>query len=310
LTQKIVIGTRGSKLALWQTNWVKGELEKRHAGIQVEIQIISTKGDRVLDVSLPKLGEQGKGLFTKELEDAIFERRVDIAVHSLKDLPTELPAGLHVAAICEREDVRDALVARGGIKSFNDLADGAVLGTSSLRRQAQIRAARPGLVIEPIRGNVDTRLRKLDSGEFDAIVLAAAGLHRLGFESRITEHLSEELILPAVGQGALAIESRSDDVAVNEIVASLDHEATRLACNAERAFLRGLGGGCLVPIAGRARIQGDDLSLSGLVASPDGSEIIRGHRSGAAEDPESVGERLAAELIDQGADRILARNGG
>jgi hydroxymethylbilane synthase len=310
LTQKIVIGTRGSKLALWQTNWVKGELEKRHAGIQVEIQIISTKGDRVLDVSLPKLGEQGKGLFTKELEDAIFERRVDIAVHSLKDLPTELPAGLHVAAICEREDVRDALVARGGIKSFNDLADGAVLGTSSLRRQAQIRAARPGLVIEPIRGNVDTRLRKLDSGEFDAIVLAAAGLHRLGFESRITEHLSEELILPAVGQGALAIESRSDDVAVNEIVASLDHEATRLACNAERAFLRGLGGGCLVPIAGRARIQGDDLSLSGLVASPDGSEIIRGHRSGAAEDPESVGERLAAELIDQGADRILARSGG
>ncbi|MFP5261508.1 MAG: hydroxymethylbilane synthase [Blastocatellia bacterium] len=310
MTQKIVIGTRGSKLALWQTNWVKGELEKHHAGIQVEIQIISTKGDRVLDVSLPKLGEQGKGLFTKELEDAIFERRVDIAVHSLKDLPTELPDGLHVAAICEREDVRDALVARGGLESFNDLPDGAVLGTSSLRRQAQIRAARPGLVIEPIRGNVDTRLRKLDSGEFDAIVLAAAGLHRLGFESRITERLSEELILPAVGQGALAIEARSDDVAVNEIVGSLDHKDTRLACDAERAFLRGLGGGCLVPIAGRARVRGDDLSLSGLVASPDGSEIIRGHRSGAAEDAESIGKRLAAELINQGADRILARGGG
>jgi hydroxymethylbilane synthase len=309
LTQKIVIGTRGSKLALWQTNWVKGELEKRHAGLQVEIRIISTKGDRVLDVSLPKLGEQGKGLFTKELEDAIFEHRVDIAVHSLKDLPTELPAGLHVAAICEREDVRDALVARGGVKSFNDLARGAVLGTSSLRRQAQIRAARPDLVIEPIRGNVDTRLRKLDSGEFDAIVLAAAGLHRLGFEDRITERLSEELVLPAVGQGALAIESRSDDGSVNEIVGSLDHKDTRLACNAERAFLRGLGGGCLVPIAGRARVQADGLSLSGLVASPDGSEMISGHRSGAAEDAESIGKRLAGEMIDQGADRILARSG-
>ncbi|HVG19616.1 MAG TPA: hydroxymethylbilane synthase [Blastocatellia bacterium] len=309
MSQKIVIGTRGSKLALWQTNWVKGEVEKRHAGAQVEIQIISTKGDRVLDVSLPKLGEQGKGLFTKELEDAIFERRVDIAVHSLKDLPTELPAGLHIAAICEREDVRDALVARGGVKSFNDLAPGAVLGTSSLRRQAQIRAARPDLVIEPVRGNVDTRLRKLDSGEFDAIVLASAGLHRLGLEGRITERLSEELVLPAVGQGALAIESRSDDAAINEIVRSLDHKDTRLACDAERAFLKGLGGGCLVPIAGRARIRSGVLSLSGLVASPDGSQLIRGHYSGSAEDAESIGQRLADELIGQGADRILARGG-
>ena len=308
MTRRIVIGTRGSKLALWQTNWVKAELEKHHAGIQVEIQIISTKGDRVLDVSLPKLGEQGKGLFTKELEDAIFERRVDLAVHSLKDLPTELPGGLHIAAICEREDVRDALVARGDVKSFNDLPTGALLGTSSLRRQAQIRAARPDLVIEPVRGNVDTRLRKLDSGEFDAIVLASAGLSRLGFENRITERLSEELVLPAVGQGALAIETRSDDSAVNEVVRSLDHEATRLACEAERAFLRGLGGGCLVPIAGRARIEGSMLSLAGLVASPDGSEVIRGHHSASVEDAESVGLRLADEMIAQGADRILARN--
>jgi hydroxymethylbilane synthase len=308
LAQKIIIGTRGSRLALWQTNWVKAELEKHHAGIQVEIQIISTKGDRVLDVSLPKLGEQGKGLFTKELEDAIFERRVDIAVHSLKDLPTELPAGLHIAAICEREDVRDALVARGDVKSFHDLSPGAVLGTSSLRRQAQIRAARPDLVIEPVRGNVDTRLRKLDSGEFDAIVLASAGLHRLGFENRITERLSEELVLPAVGQGALAIEARSDDTAVNEIARSLDHKNTRLACKAERAFLRGLGGGCLVPIAGRARIEADVLSLSGLVASADGSEVVRGHHSGSMEDAESIGQHLADELIGRGADRILARD--
>lgn len=309
MIQKIVIGTRGSKLALWQTNWVKAELERHHAGLLVEVQIISTKGDRVLDVSLPKLGEQGKGLFTKELEDAIFERRVDIAVHSLKDLPTEIPAGLHIGAICEREDVHDALVARGDVKSFDDLPHAAVLGTSSLRRQAQIRAARPDLIIEPVRGNVDTRLRKLDSGEYDAIVLASAGLHRLGFEHRITERLSEEMVLPAVGQGALAIETRSDDGAVNEIVQALNHEATRLACEAERAFLKGLGGGCLVPIAGRARIQADVLTLSGLVASPDGSEIVRGHHSGPMIDAKSIGKQLADELIERGADGILARNG-
>jgi hydroxymethylbilane synthase len=308
LIQRIIIGSRGSKLALWQTNWVKAELERNFPGIRVEIQIISTKGDRVLDVSLPKLGEQGKGLFTKELEDAIFERRVDIAVHSLKDLPTELPAGLHVGAICEREDVRDALVAKGGVQSFDGLPQGAVIGTSSLRRQAQILAARRDLLILPVRGNVDTRLRKLDSGEYDAIVLAAAGLHRLGFDHRITEHLSEELVLPAVGQGALAIETRSDDKIVNEVVQSLDHNSTRQACKAERAFLKGLGGGCLVPIAAHARLQNGNLSLSGLVASPDGAELIRGRQSGVMEDAESIGERLAGELIGRGADRILRRS--
>ena len=185
---------------MWQTNWVKGELERIHPGIQIEIQIISTKGDRVQDVSLPKLGEQGKGLFTKELEDAMTEGRIDLAVHSLKDLPTELPTGLHIGAIAEREDVRDALVARSGIGSFDELPQGSIVGTSSLRRQAQIKALRPDLVLVPIRGNVDTRLRKLDEGEFDAIILASAGLHRLEFTNRITEHLSEEIVLPAVGQ--------------------------------------------------------------------------------------------------------------
>lgn len=305
MIRKIIIGTRGSKLALWQTNWVKQELEKHAPAIEVEIQIISTKGDRVLDVSLPKLGEQGKGLFTKELEDAIFERRVDIAVHSLKDLPTELPAGLHIGAICEREDVRDALVASNDVQSFNDLPQGAVVGTSSLRRQAQILAVRPDLVIKPVRGNVDTRLRKLDSGEYDAIVLAAAGLHRLGFDDRITEHLSEELMLPAVGQGALAIETRSDDESVNLILQALDHKPTRQACRAERAFLKGLGGGCLVPIAAHARVQNGSLSLSGLVASTDGSQLVRSHQSGSIEDAESIGERLAKELISRGADKIL-----
>ena len=307
MSERIIIGTRGSKLALWQTNWVKSELERLHPGLAVDIEIISTKGDRVLDVSLPKLGEQGKGLFTKELEEAIHERRVDLAVHSLKDLPTELPAGLHIGAISEREDVRDALVARRGIHRFSELPQQALIGTSSLRRQAQILAARPDLRVEPIRGNVDTRLRKLDEGQFDAIILAAAGLHRLGLVERITEHLSAELVLPAVGQGALAIETRSDDATVNEIVGRLNHEATRLACQAERAFLKGLGGGCLVPIAAHAKIAASALALTGLVASIDGTRIVRGTVSGASQEAENLGYQLAQKLIAQGADQILAR---
>lgn len=305
MIQRIIIGTRGSQLALWQTNWVKAQIETRHPGIEVEIKVISTKGDRVLDVSLPKLGEQGKGLFTRELEDAIFEHRVDLAVHSLKDLPTELPAGLHIGAICEREDARDALVARSAIKSLNELPDRAVIGTSSLRRQAQLRAARPDLVIEPVRGNVDTRLRKLDEGQYDAIVLAAAGLHRLGHASRIAEHLSEDLMLPAVGQGALAIETREDDAATAEIIHALNHEATRLACKAERAFLKELGGGCLVPIAAHATIESDVMTLNGLVASPDGSKAVRGKQHGSSHDAELIGRRLADDLLARGAARIL-----
>ena len=307
MSQKIVIGTRGSKLALWQTNWVKSALKTHHPGLQVEILIISTKGDRVLDVSLPKLGEQGKGLFTKELEEAIFERRVDLAVHSLKDLPTELPSGLSVGAICEREDVRDALVAREDVQSFEYIPQGARVGTSSLRRQAQLKAVRPDLQIEPVRGNVDTRLRKLDEGEFAAVILAAAGLHRLGYAKRITEHLPMELMLPAVGQGALAIETRTDDAAVNELLHPLDHAPTRQACNAERAFLKGLGGGCLVPIAAHARIESGALTIAGLVASTDGAEIVRGELAGSIEEAEFIGQALADELIAQGADRILAR---
>lgn len=302
---KITIGTRGSQLALWQTNWVKAQIERHHPGIRVDITIISTKGDRVLDVSLPKLGEQGKGLFTKELEEAIFERRVDLAVHSLKDLPTELPAGLSIGAICEREDVRDALVAREPIKSLGELPNQAVIGTSSLRRQAQLRRVRPDLVIEPVRGNVDTRLRKLEEGSYDAIVLAAAGLHRLGHANRITEHLSEDFMLPAVGQGALAIETRSDDDAVNEIIGPLNHEPTRLACTAERAFLKGLGGGCLVPIAAYAKLQAGLIDLCGLVASPDGIESMRDRQTGPSSDAEALGKQLADELLSRGAARIL-----
>ena len=306
--QKLTIGTRGSQLAMWQTNWVKSEIERRHPGVSIEVEVISTKGDRVLDVSLPKLGEQGKGLFTKELEEAIFEHRVDLAVHSLKDLPTELPAGLQIGAICERENVSDALVARKGIASFDELPQRALVGTSSLRRQAQLRAVRPDLLIEPIRGNVDTRLRKLDEGQYDAIVLAAAGLHRLGHAGRITEYLGDDRMLSAVGQGALAIEIRENDEATAEIIGELDHQPTRLACNAERAFLKGLGGGCLVPIAAHATIESGMMTLKGLVASPDGAEAMRDQRSGAALEAELIGQQLADAMLLRGADRILARH--
>jgi hydroxymethylbilane synthase len=229
----------------------------------------------VLDVSLPKLGEQGKGLFTKELEDEMFAGTIDLAVHSLKDLPTELPEGLTIGAICEREDVRDAFVARGGIANFAALRQDAVVGTSSVRREAQLRARRPDLQILPVRGNVDTRLRKLDEGEFDAIILAAAGLRRLGYDARITEYLDSRVMLSAVGQGALAIETRETDGRVNELLKALDHQPTRLACAAERAFLTGLGGGCIVPIAALCSVVGRELTLDGLVAKPDGSKMLR-----------------------------------
>ena len=302
---KLTIGTRGSRLALWQAGWVKAQLEFHHPQAEVEIKTISTKGDRVLDVSLPKLGEQGKGLFTKELEDEMFARTIDLAVHSLKDLPTELPAGLTLGAVCEREDVRDALVARAGVAAFWDLPQGAVIGTSSLRREAQLRAARPDLQIVPVRGNVDTRLRKLEAGDFDAIVLAAAGLTRLSFDARITERLPADLMLPAVGLGALAVETRAGNDRVQELVGVLNHVPTRLACTAERAFLRGLGGGCLVPIAAHAQIAGEALKLDGLVAKADGSEIIRGQVTGTVAQAEPLGQRLAEELLGRGARRLL-----
>ncbi len=306
MTDKLVIGTRGSKLALWQTNWVKSEIEACHPGIRVEVKIITTTGDRVQNISLPKLGEQGKGLFTKELEDAILDNRIDLAVHSLKDLPTDFTPGLHIGAICEREDVRDALVARPGIGSFEQLPRGARIGTSSLRRHSQILAARPDLVIEPVRGNVDTRLRKLDQGQYDAIVLAAAGLRRLDRADRITEYLDETLVLSAVGQGAIAIEAREEDTSTNSLIHPLNHEPTRLACQAERAFLKGLGGGCLVPIAALAKLEGRNLTLAGLVARPDGSEIVRATGSGPQEEATLIGVRLAKQLLERGADRLLA----
>jgi len=307
LVQQITIGTRGSQLALWQANWVKSQILRWNPELEIVVRVISTKGDRVLNVSLPKLGEQGKGLFTKELEEAILNRQVDLAVHSLKDLPTERPAGLQISAFCEREDARDALVAREGIESFDDLPQRGKVGTSSLRRQAQLLAKRGDLMILPVRGNVDTRLRKLDDGEFDAVVLAAAGLHRLGYSQRITQHFDKDFIVPAVGQGALAIEAREDDDTVNGIVQSVDHKPTRLSCTAERALLKGLGGGCLVPIAGHAEIESGLMRLTGLVSNTDGSEALRGDRSGPAVDAERLGQQLADELLSRGARRILAR---
>jgi hydroxymethylbilane synthase len=307
LADRLVIGSRGSQLALWQSNWVKSKLEAAHPGIDVELQIITTTGDRVLNVSLPKLGEQGKGLFTKELEDAILQRRVDIAVHSLKDLPTDLPEGLKLGAVCEREDVRDALVARHGINSFEELPVAARIGTSSLRRQSQIRSVRPDLIIEPIRGNVDTRLRKLESGEYDALILAAAGLRRLGRDNSITQYLGPDLVLPAVGQGAVAVETREDDPYVNKLVNSIQDNVTRIACDAERSFLKALGGGCLVPIAALAQIEGQTLIIEGLVASPDGAEIVRGNEAGPATNPVAIGIGLADQLLQRGAGRLLAR---
>ena len=303
--QKIVIGSRGSKLALWQAEWVQSRLAAAHPGLDASIKVITTTGDRITDVSLPTLGAQGKGLFTKELEDEMLDGRIDIAVHSLKDLPTELPGGLQVGAIPEREEVRDALITKDAA-SFEHLPRAAHIGTSSLRRQAQLLAAKPDLRLSPIRGNVDTRLRKLETGEYDAIVLASAGLRRLGYAEKITEYLSEDLVLPAVGQGALAIESRKDDEEVDSIIRVINHSPTRLACEAERAFLKGLGGGCLVPIAALARINGHRIDLKGLVAAPDGSEIIRGSEAGSIEEAGNVGLRLAQMLLARGADRLLA----
>jgi len=303
--EKVVIGTRGSQLARWQANWAQTRLQQLNPGLEVELKIISTRGDRELGLSLPKLGEQGKGLFTKELEDEMLAGTIDIAVHSLKDLPTEMTAGLEIAAISEREDVRDALVARKGISSFDDLPTGARVGTSSLRRQSQIRARRPDLALDAIRGNVDTRLRKVEDGGFDSVVLASAGLRRLGYEQRITESLDADFILPAVGQGALAIESRTGDSEIKRLIAPLNHKETEVACRAERAMLLGLGGGCLVPIAALALVDGDRLHIRGLVANPDGSVIIRDEASGEAASPETVGDRLARGLLAKGAARLL-----
>jgi hydroxymethylbilane synthase len=300
------IGSRGSRLALWQAEWVKSSLERLRPGTRVAIEIIKTSGDVMRDVPLAVIG--GKGVFTKELEEALLAGRIDIAVHSLKDLPTTLPEGLHVAAITEREDPRDALILRAdqtsATASIKNLPHGAIVGTSSLRRQAQLKHARPDIEIKDLRGNVDTRLRKLDAGWYDAIVLASAGLRRLGFDERISAAIEPSEMLPAVGQGALGIETRADDAETNEIVSLLEHQPTRAACTAERSLLFALGGGCQVPIAAHATLDGARLRLEALVAGS--GRIIRETLDDTAEHAARAGEELAARLRAQGADELLA----
>jgi hydroxymethylbilane synthase len=289
----LVIASRGSQLALWQARWVAAQLGA--AGRECRIEIVKTTGDKITDVPLAKVGT--KGLFTKEIEEALLDGRADLAVHSMKDLPTELPAGLVLAAVPEREDARDAVVGR----KLADLPLGAKVGTSSLRRAAQLRHMRPDLQVESVRGNLDTRLRKLDEGQYDAILLAAAGLKRLGWGDRIAELLSPDEMCPAVGQGALAIETRASF----DGAAMLDHADTHTAILAERAVLRALGGGCQVPIGAYATVSHGRVRLLGIVAAPDGSQIVRAQAEGAAADAAQIGARLAGELLEHGAREIL-----
>ena len=300
----ISIGTRGSKLALWQAEWVKKALSKIHPDLTITLVIIKTKGDKILDVPLAKVG--GKGLFIKEIEEALTDHRIDLAVHSMKDMPAEIPADLMIGAVPLRETPQDILISRGGQKLV-DLPEGALIGTSSLRRAAQLRYIRPDITIADLRGNVDTRLKKLDQGKYDAIVLAAAGIKRLGFENHISQILDTDTMLPAVGQGALCIEIRNKDPRIEFIVGALDHRPTHIAITAERAFLHYLEGGCQVPIAAHASINENHVSITGLVADIDGSALIKETHMGKIEDATNVGTTLAKKLLDQGAGPILEK---
>ena len=297
------IGTRGSALALWQAEWVRSRLTAAHPGLTVELVTIKTQGDKILDVPLAKVG--GKGLFVKEIEEALLEGRVEVAVHSMKDMPAELPAGLRVAAMPLREDPRDVLVMREG-SGFADLPPGARVGTSSLRRATQLLHLRGDLKIETLRGNLDTRLRKLETQGFHAVVVAAAGMKRMGLSHLITQYLEPELMLPAVGQGALGIETRTEDRPTNELVAELAHPPTMVAVRAERAFLRRLQGGCEVPIGGYGTLEGERLTLTGMVADLQGRRVIRRVLQGEARKAEEIGERLAEVVLAAGGAEILA----
>jgi hydroxymethylbilane synthase len=298
----LILGTRGSTLAMQQSEWVQARLQELDPDVTVSLQRIHTSGDKILDVPLAKVG--GKGLFVKEIEDALLRGEIDLAVHSMKDVPALLPQSLEILCVPMREDPRDALISRDG-RGFADLKAGAKIGTSSLRRQAQLLARRPDLQIVMLRGNLDTRLRKLREGLFDAIVLAAAGLNRLRWAEHVTEYLPPDISLPAIGQGALAIEGRRDDAQVRTLVGKLAHAPTWATVRAERALLHRLEGGCQVPIAGHAVLEGDQLRLDGLVASIDGARVVRDHVRGPAADPELLGVRLAERLLEQGGDVIL-----
>jgi len=302
MTATFRIGTRGSALALWQANWVKSQLQTLWPDLLVELVLIKTTGDKILNVPLSEVG--GKGLFTKEIDEALLDRRIDAAVHSMKDVPFQLPQGIEFGAVPVREDPRDALVSNG--RTLDDLPPVARIGTSSLRRQVQLRRRLPQVRISTLRGNVDTRLRKLAEGEFDAIILALAGLRRLGKESVITQVLEESVMLPAVGQGALGIASREDDSETKKRLAPLDHEPTRLAVSAERGLLAVLEGSCRVPIAGHARVEEGKIVLKGLVSSLDGTTVVADQITGNPGKAFELGLELGQELIRRGAGRILA----
>ena len=304
MKKQLKIGTRGSLLATTQSSWVKKQIEQHHPDCAVELVTIITKGDKILDVPLAKVG--GKGLFVKELEEALLSGAVDLAVHSMKDVPSELPGPLHLGIIPPREDPRDAFIAND-YKSLTELPHGSKVGTSSLRRRAQLAALRPDLVIEDLRGNLDTRLRKLDEKLYDAIILAAAGLNRLGLSHRAAGYFSTKEMLPAVGQGALGIELRRDDNELLEGLMFLNHDETSIAVRAERAFLFRLEGGCQVPIGAYCQVDGDHLELTGLIASIEGDKIIRDSKSGTWAAAESLGTEIADELLAQGGREILAQ---
>ncbi len=302
MTETVRIATRKSPLALWQAEYVRDRLLAKYPDLQIELVKMVTQGDKILDTPLAKVG--GKGLFVKELEQGMLRGDADIAVHSMKDVPVKFPVGLHLAVICEREDPRDAFVSNT-YASVDELPRGARVGTSSLRRQCQLRAKRPDLDILDLRGNVNTRLRKLDEGNYDAIILASAGLKRLGFEDRIRSCLSTEQSLPAIGQGAVGIETRSDDARIHTLIAHLNDVHTQTCVLAERAMNHRLEGGCQVPIAGFAELDGGRLRMRGLVGRPDGGEVIRGEIEGPAAEAEKLGTALADDLLSRGAGAIL-----
>jgi len=303
MNKKVRIATRSSKLALWQANWIKDQLEASHSGVICELVHIKTKGDKILDTPLAKIG--GKGLFVKELENALIDRRADIAVHSLKDVPTELPAGLELSVYTEREIPNDAFVSNQ-YSSFESLPQNATIGTSSLRRIAQLKRVRPDLNFKTLRGNVPTRLSKLDSGQYDAVVLAAAGLIRLQLEERITQLIPLDLSLPAIGQGVIAIESRCNDTEILPIITPLNDSPTAHNASAERAFLCRLNGGCQVPLAGFAETEDAQLKLVGLLASPDGGKYLKMSQIGEVNTSREVGTQLAERLLEAGGREILA----
>ncbi len=304
MKQEIVVGTRESKLAMWQTGWVVERIQRVHPEYRYHIKGIRTTGDNILDVALSKIGD--KGLFTKELELALFRGEIDMAVHSMKDLPTELPVGLAIGAICQRVHPGDVLFSREG-KRLEELPEGALVGTSSLRRCAQLLHYRSDLKMVNLRGNINTRLRKLEEGHFDATVLAFAGVHRMGWDDRITQLIPYEICLPAVGQGAIGVEVRADDEKVRNLVNKIDHLESRLAITAERALLKKLEGGCQIPIGALGTLKNGRLNLEGVVASLDGKELVRTSLVGEAEDAAGIGVRLAEILVQLGAGDILSK---